>query len=145
MIQKIEVVPLILDGCPGFVPMWEKHRAFWQGEHAGIYNDLSEFANFIVDCYARQDIEPIAAAFGVIEQLLCDGDEEVRAAASIGFLEDVRNSASWRPFGPAVFIQWLGPKSKQAWDEIEATWRGKRSLADVVGAEQATIKNKPKR
>jgi len=144
MIRRIEVIPLILARCPGFVPMWEKHRALWQGQEAGIYNDLGEFANFIVDCYTRQEIEPIAAAFGMIEQLLSEGDEEVRAAASIGFLEDVRNSASWQPFGPAVFTQWLGPKSKEAWDQIEATWRGKRSLADVVRAEQAAIKNKPK-
>jgi len=145
MIQKTEVMPLILARCPGFVPMWEKHLAFWQGEDAGIYNDLGEFAHFIVDCYSRQEIDPIAAAFAIVEQLLCDGDQEVRAAATIGFLEDVRNIASWRPFGSAVFIQWLGPKSKQAWDEIGETWRGKRSLADVVRAEQAAIKNKPKR
>ena len=114
------------------------------GEEAGIYNDLAEFATFIVDAYARQETESVVAAFATIEELVVGGDEEVRAAAAIGFLEDVINIASWRPFGASVFIQWLGPKSKEAWAEIEDMWRGKRSLMDVVRAEQVAAKNKPK-
>jgi hypothetical protein len=144
VIKKTEIMPLILAKCPSFTPTWEKHQAFWQGEEAGIYNDLGEFATFIVDAYARQETEPIVAAFATIEELLVGGDEEVRTAAAIGFLEDVRNIASWRPFGAAIFIQWLGPKSIEAWAEIEEMWRGKTNLADVVRAEQLAAKNKPK-
>jgi hypothetical protein len=144
VIKKTEIMPLILAKCPSFTPTWEEHQTFWQGEEAGIYNDLGEFATYIVDAYARKEIEPIVGAFATIEELLADGDEEVRTAAAIGFLEDVRNIASWRPFGAAVFIQWLGPKSKEAWAEIEEMWRGKTSLADVIRAEQAAVKNKPK-
>lgn len=143
LIQKA-LVPLILARCPSFQPVWEKHQELWQGEEAGIYNDLGQLATFIVDAYARQDTEPIVAAFGIIEELLVDGDEEVSTAAAIGFLEDVQNSASWRPFGAAVFVQWLGPKSKEAWAEIEEMWRGKSSLMDVIRAEQGAAKNKPK-
>ena len=142
MIEKSQIVPLILARCPSFEPVWEKHRALWKGDEAGIYNDIGEFATFIVDCYAKHDTDPIAAAFKLIEELLVMGDEEVRAAASIGFLEDVRNAAPWRPFGSSVFAQWLGPESRLAWSAIEKMWRGKRSLADVVRAETA-IKNKP--
>lgn len=144
MIQKSQVIPLLLVSCPGFQPIWDKHRELWEGEEAGIYNDLSEFATFIVDSYARQDLEPVAAAFAAIEQLLDEGDEEVRTAASIGFLEDIQNIASHRPFGNAVFLQWLGPKSKGEWVEIEETWRGKSSLADVVRAEISAERNKKK-
>jgi hypothetical protein len=109
-----------------------------------IYDDLAEFATFIVDAYARQDTEPIVAAFGTIEELLGEGDEEFRAAASIGFLEIIRNVASHRPFGAIVFIQWLGPRSKEAWAEIEETWRGKNSLMDVVRAEITASEKKQK-
>jgi hypothetical protein len=137
VIQKSQVVSLILTRCPGFQQTWEKHQELWRGEEAGIYNDLSEFATFFVDAYGRQDTESIVAAFDLIEELLVSGDEEVRTAAAIGFLEDVRNIASWRPFGAIAFVQWLGPKSKAAWAEIEEMWRGKKSLADVVRAEQA--------
>jgi hypothetical protein len=144
MIQKAEIVPLVLASCPGFKSSWEKHRELWHGEEAGIFNDLGVFATYIVDAYARQEIEPVAAAFALVEELLEGGDEEVRAAASIGFLEDVKNAASWRPFGATVFIQWLGPKSKEAWAEIDEMWRGKTNLMEVVRAEIAAAKNKPK-
>lgn len=124
--------------------MWEKHQVFWQGEEAGIYNDLAEFATFIVDSYSRQETESIAAAFGAIEEFLVEGDEEVQTAAAIGFLEDIQTIASHRPFGAAVFVQWLGPKSLGAWEEIKEIWRGKSSLMDIVRAEQRAKKNKLK-
>ena len=107
------------------------------------HNDLGAFARFIVDAYRRQDTGQVIAAFKLIEELLVDGNEEVRTAAAIGFLEDERNIASWRLFGSVVFVQWLGPKSKEAWAEIEEMWRDKKSLADVVRAERAAAKNKP--
>jgi hypothetical protein len=144
VINKTEIIPTILTKCPAFIATWEKHQAFWQGEEAGIYNDLSEFAAFIVDAYSRQETETIAAAFRVIEGLLVEGDEEVQTAAAIGFLEDIQTIASNRPFGAAVFVQWLGPQSKGAWEKIEDMWRGKSSLMDVVRAEQRTGKDKPK-
>ena len=86
----------------------------------------------------------VSAAFQMIEQLIVGGDEEVRTAAAIGFLEDIQTIASHRPFGAAVFVQWLGPKSRGAWAEIEEVWRGKSSLMDVLRAETAAAKNKPK-
>ena len=144
VIQKSQVMPLISARCPGFKPTWEKFQELWRGKEAGLYNDLGEFATFIVDSYARQDIESIGPAFALVEELLVDGDEEVRAAAAIGFLQDIQTIASHRPFGGAVFRQWLGPKSKAAWAEIEEMWRGKNSLMDVIRAEQNTPRNKPK-
>jgi hypothetical protein len=94
VIQKSQVMPLILARCSGFKPTWEKHQDFWQGEEAGIYNDLGEFATFIVDAYPRQETETIVAAFRAIEEFLVDGDEEVQTAAAIGFLEDIQTIAS---------------------------------------------------
>jgi hypothetical protein len=145
VIQKPQVMPLILARCPRFKPIWEKHQTFWQGEEAGLYNDFGEFATFIVDCYTGQELEPIVSAFAIVEEFLADGDEEVQTAAAIGFLEDIQTIASNRPFGAAVFVQWLGPKSKAAWAEIEEMWRGKSSLMDVIRAESAAGRDKPKR
>lgn len=137
------MIPIILEKCPGFAPTWKRHREFWNDEEAGIYNDVAEFAQFIVDRYEDGDTGSIVAAFAIIEDFLTNGDEEVRNAAGIGFLEDVRNIASHRSFGQSVFVEWLGPTSKLGWVEIEKIWRGKRSLADVVRAERAAEK-KPK-
>jgi hypothetical protein len=144
VIKKSKVMALILARCPSFQSAWQKHQELWRGEEAGLYNDLSEFATFIVDAYSRQESETIAAAFKAIEEFLVEGDEEVQAAAAIGFLEDIQTIASHRPFGAAVFVQWLGPKSKGAWAEIAEMWRGKSSLMDVIRAEQRAAKDKPK-
>jgi hypothetical protein len=144
IIKKPEIMPSILAKCPAFLPTLEKHQAFWQGKEVGIYNDLGDFATFIVDAYSRQETEMVAAAFMAIEELLVEGDEEVRTAAAIGFLEDVQAIASHRPFGAAVFVQWLGPKSNAAWAEIEEMWRGKSSLTVVLREEKRAEKNKPK-
>jgi hypothetical protein len=140
MISKSQMIPIILERCPAFAPAWEKYRESWGDEEMGIYIDIAEFARFVVDSYERQDTKLIATAFTVIEEFLVGGDEEVQAAASIGFLEDVRNIASWRSFGSAPFLQWLGPQSKTAWAEIEEVWRGKHSLMDVVRAERVARK-----
>ncbi|HTS11694.1 MAG TPA: hypothetical protein VMH00_06215 [Candidatus Limnocylindrales bacterium] len=134
------MMPMILESCPAFAAAWDKHREFWEGEEAGIYNDLAEFATFIVNAYEQGNIHLMTAAFAIIEEFFASGDQEVRDAAGIGFLEDVRNIASWRSFGSAAFVPWLGPLSKVAWSEIETMWRGKRSLADVVRAEQSKKK-----
>jgi hypothetical protein len=119
-----------------------KHRKFWGEEEAGIYNDLAEFAHFIVEAYDHNDRASTTAAFALIEQLLFEGDQEVREAAAIGFLEDVQNIASRRSFGSAVFVQWLGPQSHKEWGEIEEKWRGKRSLDERCAGGTSGTKEK---
>jgi hypothetical protein len=98
---------------------------------------VGEFADFIVNAYSQGDEKSVADAFWVIEQLLCDGNEEVRTVAEIGLLEDIMNISSHRPHGAGVFVQWLGPQSRVAWDEVIEMWKGKRSLMDVVRHEQS--------
>ena len=128
---------MVLIACPAFQERWNKHRESWRNEEPGIYNDLGEFAHFIVDqAYPSGDLASVNASFALMEKFLEEGDQEVRDAAGIGFLEDVQNISSWRPFGQAPFIERLGPLSRQAWAEVEEGWRGRNSLADVVRAER---------
>jgi hypothetical protein len=135
VISRTQMMPMILEKCPAFSSAWETYQESWGRDESGIYNDIAEFATFIVDAYERRDTEIVSAAFALLEEFLVNGDEEVRTVASVGFLEDVRNISSWRPFGSGPFVQCLGPQSKVAWAEIEETWRGKQSLADVVRSE----------
>ena len=95
---------------------------------------------FVIAEFERGDITLVRTAFDSIEQLLREGDHEVRDIAAIGFLEDVQILASHKPFGRQPFAQFLGPLSEQAWAEIEEMWRGKTSLADVVRAEARAAK-----
>jgi hypothetical protein len=70
------------------------------------------------------------------ETIIREGDDTARDAATIGVLEDIQTIASNRPFGAAAFEGWLGPLSRQAWEEIDRLWRaGGGSLAGVIRLE----------
>jgi hypothetical protein len=137
MITKNDVMPALLEACPGFEAMWAEHLKWWGDEERGIYNDTAELATYLVLSYERGNSSEFKAVFDTVERILRDGDEEARGAASVGVLESVQVQASHYTFGPAVFLGWLGPLSRQAWSEIEALWEaGGGSLAGVVRLER---------
>jgi hypothetical protein len=135
--SEAEVMPRLIADFPGFRPRWEKHLELWKGEPAGSYNDIAEFAHFVVkDLYPNGNTADLQRAFDLMEQGLVNGNRNLRDLIAIGFLEDVQNIASWQPFGKEAFIPFLGPQCLQAWNEIEKIWTGKRSLMDVVRDER---------
>lgn len=137
-ITKTQVVPLLLEASPSVRAAWEEHLAAWKGEQAGEFNDAAVFAHHIVDCYAIKATADFGALFATLERILCEGDEEARSLAAFGVLEDVQTVSSHQPFGPDVFVEWLGPKSRDAWDQIAALWRaGGGSLAGVTRYERS--------
>jgi len=136
---EAEIMPLLAEKFPGFRPRWEKHLSFWKGEPAGGYNDISEFAQFVVkELYSSGRTEETQRAFDLMELWLVNGNQNVRDLVVIGFLEDVQNIASWQPFGKAVFVPFLRTQSRDAWNEIEKVWLGKTSLMDVVRGDGKT-------
>jgi hypothetical protein len=137
MITKAQIVPLLLEACPTAQRRWEEHMAYWKEEEAGAFNDVSVFAQHIVDSYANQLTAECASLFATVERILEEGDEEARGIAAFGALEDVQTISTHHSFGPEVFVQWLGPKSREAWDQIDALWRaGGGSLAGVIRLER---------
>jgi hypothetical protein len=135
MTLRTDVVEPLLAACPSFRPAWEQHLASWHGEDAGIYNDLTVLAQHLVQTYASGRTEEFEALFKLVEKLLSHGSEEVRAALSVGLLEDLQVIGSHHPFGGDAFLPWLGPESRRAWEEVSRQWEGKRSLGDVIRAE----------
>jgi hypothetical protein len=132
-----DVMSRLVEEFPGFRPRWEKHLALWKGEPAGNYIDIAEFAHFVVEeLYASGEPGRVQHAFDLMEGWLANGDRGVSDLVIIGFLEDVQNIASWQTFGREAFVQFLGPKSRDAWNELERVWAGKNSLMDVIRAEQ---------
>jgi hypothetical protein len=131
------VMPRLIAEFPGFRPRWEKHLELWKGKPAGSYNDIAQFAHFVVkDLYPNGNTADLQRAFDLMEQWLVNGNQNLRDPIAIGFLEDVQNLAPWLPSGKEAFIPFLGPQCFQAWNEIEKTWAGKRSLIDVVRDER---------
>ena len=132
-LTEAEVMPRLVADFPRFRPRWERHLELWKGEPAGGYNDIVQFAHFVVeDLYPNGNSEDLQRAFDLMERWLVNGNQNLRELIAIGFLEDVQNVASWQAFGKEVFIPFLGPQSRQAWNEIERIWADKTSLMEVV-------------
>ncbi len=122
---EADVVPRLVAEFPGFRPRWEKYLEFYEGESAGNYIDIAQFVYFVVgDLYASGKIEEVQHAFDLMEYLLRNGNHGVRELVVIGFLEDLQNFASQQTFGKEAFVRFLGPKSREAWDELERSWGG---------------------
>jgi hypothetical protein len=101
---EADVMPRLVAEFPGFRPRWEKHLAFWEGEPAGNYNDTTQFVYFVVgDLYPNGKIEEVQHAFDL-------------------------NLASRQAFAKEAFVPFLGPKSREAWDELERFWGGKSNV-----------------
>jgi len=146
MITKAEVMPLLLQACPGFAPRWQEHLAYSGEGDRGIFNDTSEFALYVVDSYAQGNVSEFADLFSLLERILRDADEEARRIATVGVLESIQVRASNETFGAQPFVQWLGPLSRQAWQEIANRWRkGGGSLAGVIRVESRNMQRIRKR
>jgi len=96
---------------------------------------LAELGSHVVDLFETGRGEEIRLAFELTERLIAAGPDAEKRAATVGFLETVQNVASHRECGSAVFEQFLGPMSREAWAELNELWRGKMSLAEVVASE----------
>jgi len=132
-----DVIPNLLAACPSAQFVWQEHRKFWSEEAAGLFNDISVFAQHAVDSYASEKTGEFPALFGLIERMITEGNAAVSELAIIGFIEDLQNISSHRWFGSKVFKKWLGPASRQGWQSVEKMWEGKTSLMDVLRDEAA--------
>ncbi|MFY9805433.1 MAG: hypothetical protein WA211_11950 [Candidatus Acidiferrales bacterium] len=131
------VVTALLHAFPAFLDRWKEHIAWWGGNSAGSYNDIAQFAHFVIeDLYEKGNIEETRRVFQKFEGLLEGADEDSRNLIGIGFFEDLQNIASWRPGGSKVYEQFFGPVSQQIWSELQIMWAGKSSLMDVIRAER---------
>ena len=127
---------MFLGVCPGFERTWREHKKWWKDKEAGEYNDIAEFARYLVDSYEEGKTSEFPAAFAIIEKILNEGDSQAREVAVIGLIEDLQTIGSNRACGAEIFKAWLGPVSLLAWQEIERVWEGKNSLMDVLRAEK---------
>jgi hypothetical protein len=135
-------MPRLIAEFPGFRPRWERHLELWKGEPAGSYNDIAQFAHFVVEnLYPIGNTEDLQRAFNLMEHWLVNGNRNLRNLIEIGFLEGVQNVASWQAFGREVFIPFLGPQCRQAWDEIERTWAGKQVSWKSSGLKERSPSN----
>jgi hypothetical protein len=124
MSVRREDVELIVASVPGFRTGWERFLKNWESETSPpYYLGMGELAHYIVGNYAQGITTELPDLFTTVEALLHKPDPELENLITVGLLEDVQNVASHREFGAGVFRQWLGPRSVEVWDEIDAYMR----------------------
>ncbi|MBN1345698.1 MAG: hypothetical protein JXQ73_23600 [Phycisphaerae bacterium] len=127
----------LLEIAPGFQPVWEEHLKYWSGQPAGICNDTSEFCRYLLGCYESGKTDWFPRFFALVEDLIREGTAQMREIAMLGLLETLQVQASHREHGEGVFLQWLGPLSRETWVWIDAQWRQHGNLMDIVRSERA--------
>jgi hypothetical protein len=75
----------------------------------------------------RSAHEPDAFArlFEFVEEALSRGDDEIRKLITWGFLEDLQHYLLRGVGNRDALLPLLGPRSKEAWAEVEERWGNK--------------------
>ena len=138
MIDRAEVMPLLLAACPSFSATWGdlEHDSMHESEDGTRLNylDAMELASHLVALHRERSDEEVRLAFAVIERLHLEGDPYVRELATIGYLEDVWGDVRDHPDELAFFESLLGPESAMWWRGVAAFWTGRAPL--VVRTQQ---------
>lgn len=127
MIEVDQVIPLLLDACPGFRPAWDQYYTRWYadapaGAPPSYYSDIGVFNSYLFDSAKTHRTECFPAAFRIIEQLFEDGSKRVQDLAATGILEGLQNRALNAGIDHAIFLPWLGPKTRQEWFALIKGW-----------------------
>lgn len=121
MITNQNCLDWILKKFPGFQRRWQSYLDYWEGEKAGLCNDIAEFSRYAEDLIKQCRIEELKSIFDAVEQLMTDGDKAVKDAIATCFLENLINQVSAGEILASDFIHLLGPKSItfcRAWDKF---------------------------
>ncbi len=122
-IDRDKAVEMILDSHQGFLPSWEAHLEFWEGEKPGITNDFSEYAIYVRDLVQNKEIQELSVSMELIERFILEGDDNVQYGATIGFLEDITNMLSWADKQYVlIFSKQLKPKAREFCQELDRMW-----------------------
>ena len=112
---------LILNKVPEFEPAWQAHLEFWDGDEAGLSNDIAEFSAYLIENLASISSDRRKELFLFIESCLIEGDKLVKDAISTCLLENLLNAVSGERVSPDLFVDFLGTESRsycKSWDEF---------------------------
>jgi hypothetical protein len=125
VIEKAQVMPLLLEACPSFRRRWDSYVGDDAYEEGLLYVDLGIFADHLVDLLRRDQTSEFRAVFDMVERLHVEGDPYVKEAATIGLLEGLQNVAGHAGLDPQEFVPWLEPEAARWWAELNDFWDGK--------------------
>lgn len=132
MIAKDEMMSLLLDTCPSFIPQWHDFigECSYAADDLPMYIVLSRLADHLVGMLEDGETTNFPEVFAVVERLHLEGDEYVRVAATVGLLEDIQSSNAYHATNFEHFRQYLGPESERWWNKLIRMWKHGEVLRD---------------
>lgn len=130
VIQRADVMPLLLDACPSFTEGWQEAEAEnADDESAGgrlFYMDAAAFIRHLVALRLAGETTEFPAVFDVIDRLVLECDPYVQNLAVIGYLEGFQMmTVTAAGLDPELhFRPWLRPKSEEWWQRFNRLWDG---------------------
>jgi hypothetical protein len=121
VIGREEMRARLLQSFPDFAPRWNAFLEEWGGQPPTACSDMREFQDYVLDFIDGKADEQLRRVFELVEQLMVEGDDEVRTATATCFLEDLQNIAAAGRISADFFVPLLGPESRaycKAWDEF---------------------------
>jgi hypothetical protein len=100
MIEKAQVVPMILEAVPTFQRTWDECEN--QDLHYAVIGDL---ARHLLELHESGQTEQFGALCEVIEAFHTDGSAYVRELATIGILEGIQNVWGHTDTSPEEFCR----------------------------------------
>jgi len=120
MIAKEKMLPMIVEACLSFAEKWRNHKQDYHDEKDFLpYIALGEFARHLIELKSQNQTNEFGKVFETIERLLIEGDDYVKEAITIGFLEGLQNNAKE---DAEKFVQYLKPVSLKWWNEVNKFW-----------------------
>ena len=131
MIDRFEMIPLLVEACPSFEPAWQEFCAEWANEsEPPCYIAIGEFARHLATVLADGNDEVLRQVFEVVERLILEGDPYVQGAAIVGLIQDLQNSHLHSGTKPEQYLTYLLPQSRQWWAKVGAFRSEGRLLTD---------------
>jgi hypothetical protein len=90
-------------------------------QHGGSVLDGVDVVQLLADVVCEEEQECLRAACDRVEEFLSDTGTEIRDIVAIEMLESVPNAGY--PSDTDTFDQFLGPKTKRLWVELQAIWK----------------------
>lgn len=120
MIDKQEMMDLLVKACPSFEPHWGEFCLEWNDEpEPPLYLALADFSHQLKLMFRKGDTQTFPAVFNVIERLHREGDKYVKESVTIGILESLQIEDE----SPAIY-EYLGPESARWWNKLDRFWKG---------------------
>jgi hypothetical protein len=116
------LISRLLTACPELEEAWTQERTDDQEEPLP-YLQASTLAQVVAAAYSKGQTACFAALFSDVESLVITGTPEEQELVVAGFLEDLQGAMGWAGLEADAIREWLGPKSRDAWDGLIEMWK----------------------